>query len=374
MIRRAALTLTLPIHGRVVAGWAARVVAGVVGVVCLLILLSLLAATPVLQLIAFGYLLEAGGRMARDGAWRHCLPHLALARRIGFAILGTLLVLAPWAYLGDVVRDARVIDPTSPLSERLEFMRTILLVFTSVHVAIAWRRGGRFSYFVRPIANIRWLGKSAAPDRERSHRSPDNWPDGMSISTAWRYLTLGARGYLLTAAWLVIPTAMLSAGRGNPGIGWLGAIFLSLVVAYVPFAQLRFAASERWQSAFDVRAIRAGFRRAPIASLAGLFLTVLLALPLYLLSIETIPADVVWMPSLLFVAFALPVKLACGWSLYRAQSRIEPRRWWIVWPCRLLIVPTVVAYVGIVFLTQYTGWQGARGLYRHHAFLLPSPF
>jgi hypothetical protein len=36
--------------------------------------------------------------------------------------------------------------------------------------------------------------------------------------------------------------------------------------------------------------------------------------------------------------------------------------------------PVALLYAIVVFFTQYTGWEGVRALYEHHAFLLPVPF
>ena len=59
-----------------------------------------------------------------------------------------------------------------------------------------------------------------------------------------------------------------------------------------------------------------------------------LALPLYLLKIETVPAEAAWLPGLVFIAFIFPSRLLAGWAMARAKRRQTPRHWtfrWIAW-------------------------------------------
>ncbi|MFO0944754.1 MAG: hypothetical protein U1D30_02225 [Planctomycetota bacterium] len=358
---------------------AANVLVGlgfVFDLICLLVFLALLAATPVLQFYTLGYMLECAARVARDGRWWHSLPGMHVAGRLGAGMLGTLVIILPLRLVGDQLADARLIDPTSDLVASYGRLYVAMLVIGTAHLLTAWCRGGRFRYFLRPISNARWLVRLLR--RQEAFSRPatlaDVWARDVNLARAWHFVSLGARGYLGAAVWLFLPTSLLAAGKNQPGVGWLGGILLILVLWYVPFAQVHFAATDRWLAAFDVRFIRAQFRRAPAAHLAAFSLTVILALPLYLLSIEKIPSDVLWMPALLFVATMLPAKIVLGWAYYRAKSREMPASRWLVWPCQLGLLPLSAAYVLFVFFTQYTGWYGAMGLFRHHAFLLPSPF
>ena len=98
------------------------------------------------------------------------------------------------------------------------------------------------------------------------------------------------------------------------------------------------------------------------------------AIPLYLLKIEMVPREAAWLPSLLFVGFLFPARLACGWAYARGAPARTARHW--VWRGmgRLGMVPDRRLYVLIVFLAQYTSWGGVWSLYEQHAFLLPVPF
>jgi hypothetical protein len=102
--------------------------------------------------------------------------------------------------------------------------------------------------------------------------------------------------------------------------------------------------------------------------------TLLFALPLYLLKIEVVPKEAAWLPGLVFIAFILPARLLTGWAMGRAARRRTPKHWFFRWTGRLPFVPAAAFYVLIVFFTQYTSWHGVWSLYEQHAFLVPVPF
>lgn len=184
----------------------------------------------------------------------------------------------------------------------------------------------------------------------------------------------GSLGFLAGWLWLALPSALLAIGHDRPVAGWLGGIALVFLLGYVPFAQVRFVVEGRLQAALEVKALRERFRRAPIAFALSLALTVLLATPLYLLRIERLPPDVLWLPDLLFLWTMAPAKISWGWAYWRGREDLAPRSVLIVWPCRLVMFMASAFYVLIVFFTQYTGWDGAWAILHQHAFLLPVPF
>ncbi|MFM9115023.1 MAG: hypothetical protein ACKOU6_02550 [Planctomycetota bacterium] len=111
-----------------------------------------------------------------------------------------------------------------------------------------------------------------------------------------------------------------------------------------------------------------------MASWFSLLVMLLFALPLYLLKIEFLQREVAWLPSLVFVAFIAPARLLCGWALGRARRRERPRfflSWLTAGPA---MIPIVLFYVFIVYLSRYTSWYGSWSLFEQHAFLLPVPF
>ena len=68
---------------------------GLFGLASLLLLLAVIAAIPIVNFIALGYLLEAEGRVGRSGRLRDGFPLLGLAPRLGTIALGIYLWLIP---------------------------------------------------------------------------------------------------------------------------------------------------------------------------------------------------------------------------------------------------------------------------------------
>jgi hypothetical protein len=154
----------------------------------------------------------------------------------------------------------------------------------------------------------------------------------------------------------------------------IGALGLAIVATSLPFLQVQFATEGRFAALFGLKGVRERFRRAPWAFALAFLLTVVAAIPLYFLKIELVPREATWLPSLLFVGFLFPARLACGWAYARGGRRENRRHWFWRGVGRLGMLPVASAYVLIVFLAQYTSWGGVWSLYEQHAFLLPVPF
>jgi hypothetical protein len=188
------------------------------------------------------------------------------------------------------------------------------------------------------------------------------------------YFWLGARGFLGAFLWLAVPLLLLGQGHRAPLIGILGGLMLAVVVLYVPFLQVRFARDNRLRAFREFRQVRAAYRRAPLAFALALWVHLSFAMPLYILKIEVIPRDLVFLEGLLFLLFIFPARLLGGWAYARSARRAGPRFWLFRWTGRFAVVPVVAAYVFVVFLSQHLGWKGITTLYEQHAFLLPVPF
>jgi hypothetical protein len=194
-----------------------------------------------------------------------------------------------------------------------------------------------------------------------------------------QYFWLGLRGFAGAMAWLIVPSLMLIAGTSGGGpatilIGYLGALGLAAVILHLPFLQTHFACQNRFTAMFELGQIRAMFRRAPIAWWLALTVTLLFALPLYLLKIEPPPRELWWTLTLFFIVFIYPARLLTGWAVGRAMKREKPRFFLFRWMARLAVVPVVLYYLFILFFTQYTSFLGPASLLEQHAFLLPVPF
>jgi hypothetical protein len=157
-------------------------------------------------------------------------------------------------------------------------------------------------------------------------------------------------------------------------LGFVGSLMMAIVVLYLPFMQAHFAAENRFRAMFQWWAVRMHFRRAPLAFWIALFITLLFALPLYLLKIEATPREVTWLPALFFVALAFPARLLSGWAMGRARHHEKPRFFLFRWLARLGAIPVVTTYVFFVYLSQYLSWDGTWTFLEQHAFLVPVPF
>jgi hypothetical protein len=343
------------------------------GVATLIVALAVLAAVPVLQFLSLGYLLEAGGRIARTGHFRAGFIGVRKAARVGSLILGTWLVLLPLQVVSSLAVSAQLIDPEGPVARKWRVGLIVLTVVLGLHILVAWSRGGKLRYFLLPFYNPVWLVRRLRRGGYYTEARDAVWEFVLSLRLPY-YFWLGVRGFAGAFAWLVLPVSLLALGRAVPALGFLGGLSLALVLLYVPFLQMRFAAEQRFRVLFEVAEVRRDFCRAPWAFAFALVITLLFALPLYLLKIEMIPREVAWLPSLFFIVFIFPARLLTGWACARARRRSTARHWFFRWSARLAMLPAASFYVLVVFFTQYTAWWGVWSLYEQHAFLLPVPF
>lgn len=194
-----------------------------------------------------------------------------------------------------------------------------------------------------------------------------------------RRFWLGLRGFAGALGWLVVPSLMLMVGTSDGGaptivIGFLGAIAMVVVALHLPFLQVHFARQNRLLAMFQVQEVRAQFRRAPIAWWVALVVTLLFALPLYLLKIEpVIPSEFRWIMTLIFILFIYPARLLTGWAVGRALHHDRPRLFAFRWLALAAAIPVAAFYVFIVFFAQYTSFIGPISILEQHAFLLPVP-
>ncbi len=356
-----------------VIAWLGRVESGLVGVLSLVVALSILATLPVLQLLALGYLLVAGVRVASGRPAREWLPGLPVFERLGTLALGLWLLMWIPRLLSSLATDARLINPQGSAGTTLDAIAITLALLLGVHAVAAAARGGRLRHMLipRPILEFRALRGLCTAEGYR--RTRDHvWDACVSLSIP-ELVKAGLLGFIAALVWLFVPTTLLALGSSRPPLAVLGWITMAMAVFYLPFLQLRVVEQGRLGALMDVDAIRRAHRGAPIATAFALLLTVTFALPLYLLKIELIPREAMWLPGILFVAFMLPVRLACGWALRRGLAREAPRHLALRIVGRLVVVPVVAVYAVALYFTQYLSWYGAWSLYEQHAFLMPLP-
>ncbi len=343
------------------------------GLVALLLFLAALAAIPVLQFLSLGYLLEASARVARTGRLRNGFIGIRLAARAGGLVLGVWLMLLPLRLMSSFWYSAELIDPEGTTARLWDVGLTVLTVLMLVHVAVALYCGGKLRHFLLPFLNPVWVALHLWRGHYWTYARDAVWDFAMRLRLPY-YFWLGWRGFWGAFFWLAIPVTLLAVGRKVPPVGLLGALLLVAVLLYVPLLQLRFAVQNRFRAFLEPREVRRHFRRAPVAFAFTYFLTLLFAVPLYLLKIEMVPREAAWLPSLVFILFMFPARLLSGWAFGRSLRRDRPRNWFFRWTARFAMLGVTVLYAVIVYFSQFAAWEGIWSLYEQHAFLLPVPF
>ena len=365
---------------RRLTGWIAWLIRGTFCIFSLSVLLAVLTAIPILQLIAFGYLLSVSGGLAQGAKIRDALPHLRQAGQIGLAAIAIFLAALPTQAIAHLESVSTLIDPDSQQSDLMRVLALATAILMNVYLLWAWIRGGRLIHYVWPQPKRlckegwRWSTWRTAPDRL--------WDFTMDLELP-KYFWLGLRGAIGTLVWLspafVIIAAFRNGETGLAGlVGFAALILLGLGMLYLPMLQVHFAAENRMAALFEVRTIRRDFRRAPWSWFTAMMIALVITpSPLYLLKIAATPQEVMWAPCLVFVAFILPARMATGLALRRARKRPEPTGLWAKISRNLirLIMPFVVGvYLLFVYVSQYTSWDGLLTWVQQHAIQIPVPF
>lgn len=353
----------------VAAHWLVQITDGVFGALSLIVLLATTAGIPIVQFAALGYLLVSSERVARTGKLRSGLVGLRQATklgRLGIAVGVSWLILR---LISDYRADAILIDPTSKISQRLSIIQDILFLVLAVHLYGACLRGGRLVDFLLPPRPMKlWRLATNAGSWNRRQEVVADFVQSLQLP---RLLWLGILAALGTLIWLFVPVTILLIGREHPVLIALGGLLLAPVVCWLPYLQVQFVQTNDWRDLFRLQSVRRAYRRAPVAMTLALTLLLILSLPLYLIKIELLPRETVWLPGLFFFVFIWPARIMLGWAWGRA-TRYHDYRHWIVrffagtWSWLLVFL-----YVVVVFLTQYVAWNGAGELYVQHALLVP---
>ena len=346
------------------------------GLAAMMCALAVLAALPLFQFLSLGYMLESAARVARSGRIRDGFIGIRTASKAGKAVAAIWILLLPLRYLSDVAFTAQIINPDGRNAAILRFWTMILTILVGCHIVFALARGGRIRHFLWPfnfLSVYREIRKGKAYSRAR-----DATLQQIGAFRLPHYFWLGIRGFAGAFFWLVIPVSLLAFGQAKipiaPLFGFLGALLLAIVVLHLPLLQTRMAVENRFRIVFDFWGARRAYTRAPWACSFSLILTIAFALPLYLLKIEVIPQEALWLPTLVFILFIFPARIITGWAVGRTLKREKPRHWFFRWTGRLPLLPAIGIYLLFVFFSQYTSWNGIGSLYEQHAFLLPVPF
>ena len=396
------------------------------GIASLIFLLAASASIPLVQFLSFGYLLEVTGRIARREPISSSMIGLRKASRLGSILLGTWLLLLPIRFVSQLAEEAWLIDPTSAQTAWTQTSLIVLMTLTVLQILAAWVCGGRLRYFfwqlVAPFSFAAWSIRRMANSRRLrplldgtigriSPRlvedlcrvtPPTDWfvpaiilgklrrrqlyagaRDGLwnfvnELRSPY-YFVFGLKGFVGTFIWLVLPTLLLiGATATDDGRAVIAALFGVLIAvpvfALLPFIQAHYATDGRWIRFFQPWQVMQNAYRAPIAHFVALLLTLVFALPLFLLKIEAIPTELLWTLSLVFVIFIWPTKWVIGWAYRRGTRPGGQGRWWLSFPLMAAAAPVSFAFIFIMFFTRYVTWNGAWSLLENHVFLLPAPF
>lgn len=346
----------------------------------LVVLLAWLTAIPVLQLIAFGYLLHVSGRLKNGKKVRESIPQLSQAGSIGLAGMAIFLASLPTQLLTHWESVAQVIDPNSSQAKLLRIAAIASSIFATLYLIWAWIRGATLKSYLWPQPRriyreaFRWQTWNNAPDRLWDFTNALELP---------KYFWLGARGVVGTLIWLSPTVIIIFAFReGETGLAGLVGVSAILCLAfsllYLPMLQVHFASEGRFTAIFDRKKIRQLFRAAPWACLSAMVFSLFITpIPLYLLKIEATPREVVWLPCLVFIAFIFPARIGMGLAMRRAErktpslSRLAKLSRLIA---RLGTCVVVAIYIAFVYVSQYTSWDGLLTWIQQHAILIPVPF
>jgi hypothetical protein len=347
------------------------------GIGSLILLLAVIAAIPIVNFLALGYLLEVEGRVARTGKIRNAFLLLDVAPRFGAIALGIWLWVLPLRFLAAMRGDAYFLDPGGNPDRVLVVIAPVIASLVAAHLCLALARGGSLSCFFRPIKNIRWLMTRWHSGDYMSHATA-GVQDLMLRLRLRHHFWLGVRGFAGAFIWLVIPTALFAAATPDSGgrglLSFIGGVGLVIVFSWLPFLQARFAMTGRWSEMFDRHAIKQLYRKTPLAWFLATAAVYVLALPLYLPKVYLLPSDAMWLVTIVFIVTIYPARVFTGWVVYRATHR-EAQPWfgWR-WLSRTLTVPLLALYVFLLFFTPLIGEHGKGVLFEHHALLLPVPF
>ncbi|MBI3863488.1 MAG: hypothetical protein HY290_16475 [Planctomycetia bacterium] len=360
------------------AVWILELVAGILS---LLVLLSIAATIPGLNLIALGYVLYAEGEVARSGKLRNALPLVPAAARLGSIIAGVCLWLWPIWYLADVARDVQLIAPASAAARWYGVGLIAAATVVAAHLLLAVACDGRIDRFLWPIGNILWLRRHVRQGGfwESAERSIRNFLDDMRLPRlAW----LGACGFVGTGLWLLVPS-LLFALPSDPAVAWqrwlavIGGAGLIIVLGWAPLFQAHFAAQGYFRALFELRNVRALFRQAPLRWVLAVSLLYASAILMFLWSgrlkmLIQSHREILDL-TVISLATTFPARILLGWVYSRAAARGPAPSTW-VWIMRLLLVVLLAGYVYLLFLSSLTAELGRHWFNEHHALLLPIPW
>lgn len=327
-------------------------------------------------------MLEVSARITRGQPLRSCFPGTDLAGRLVMILICVSVSWLPVWFLTDMAYTAELVEQGGAAARRLRFFARVISVLWIVWIFWAIFRGAKLRHFFwpAPLLAIRCVF-SPAVWRDAEDKL---WEFVRAVQLP-RLLWLGMMASIGALVWLVLPSSCIAIGllgSGNAGtglVGLIGAVGMWWVLLHLPFLQIHMAAQGRLISVFDVRYARRAFRRSPWSLCLATWVTFVFAVPLYLLRIELIPAELWWILSFFFVILMFPAKLCTAWALRRSNfhnpgNATSVVHWFWRYCAWLPQIAVVLAYLGILYLAKFALWEGTASIYLQHAFLPPVPF
>ncbi len=355
-------------------GW---LIQGTFGLASLIFFLALIAAVPVVNILALGYLLDAEGRVARTGKISHGFPLFPQAKRLGGIMLGVMFFLLPLKYLGSFTSDARIIDPDSTSTQVFELVTLFAAMVVFVHLLFALGRGGSLSSFFRPIKNIRWM---IGQLRSRNYlvQASASVREFVSSLRVVENFKLGFMGVLGVLMWTFIPTLLFAFADSTEGfpviVTLIGGFLLMLVATWIPVLQAGYASQGKFSAYRQLKQARLLFRRTPMLWTFALLLGYALSLVLYLFKIVAPPQDGLWMMTIVFITMIYPARIFIAWVYARAKKiESQPNFLWR-WLWSLTTVALCGFYIFLLFFARDIGANGKLVLYEQPLLMIPSPF
>ena len=354
-------------HG--VAGLSSRVLS----VIALVVLLAFFAGIPVLQVLGFGYLLAASGRVARSGRLRDGAP--GLSRMPG--VIAVTLALLPWLVgvwlTRRLTRESLLIDPESSSRQLTQIAGQLVALAIGMHLISGLLRMPRARSCYQPVTNFAWLlGEVRSQSLLRTvYQRLAQAGETFQLPLLFK---LGVSCYVTTIMWLAVPNWLLMDGPRHPVRAWIGGSMLTLVAMHLPVLQAQLATQPKWWIAFDLPRAWRSLACAPLRWLVAGALALLLPLPLYVLKFHAFPGDALWLVTPLVVVVLWFVRVVTGWAAYSGAHEGVTRSVTVVWLSRVPLLVVAGFYAVVVYYFQYLGWNGAAELWSQHAFLLPNVF
>jgi len=373
----------IPSHPLRAVWWLVR---ACLGLICLVALLALAAAIPVVNVLALGYLMEVQGRVARTGKFRSAFYLLPAAQRLGGILLAVWLWLLPIQFLAGLARDSWLLAPGGTAAWLWTSLLVIASSLTAVHLLLAIGCGGRWWRFARPLSNALRL--------RACWRSNEYWQDAhhaiYEFMAAFRLphlLRLGLLGYAAAYVWLVLPALLFTMLNDVTSrwqiIGFVaGCVTLTLTLLWLPLLLAHVAAEGRWRAMFELTTVAKLAGQTPFRwAIATAILFGCSVLPLLYTALfkNQIPAhDVRWDLMLVSLVTVVPARVLVGWVYHRATRRTHsaPSRLWRIWQWTngAALCFGVGWYVYFLNLATTGGELGQHAVWQFHALLLPLPF